>query len=170
MAIWPNSGALELGGQGGHMPTHFFAWPLLKKDVCPPTFYCNYNDFWSCQPTLRKLPMPLLQYLIWKIWFVFIWRMKAKAMAWLLTWFVIAQSTLISYHIEAFVKTEVACTVQKVGLSYTIMIDESPFFHSSFSFFRNFWLHWQDLCYIVSSMKKIDCYVMENWGHLQPWI
>ena len=37
--------------------------------------------------------------------------MKAKAMAWLLTWFMIAQITLISYHTEAFVKTEVACTV-----------------------------------------------------------
>ena len=37
--------------------------------------------------------------------------MKAKAMAWLLTWFIVAQSTLISYHTEAFVKTEVACTV-----------------------------------------------------------
>ena len=38
--------------------------------------------------------------------------MKAKAMTWLLTWFMIAQSTLISYHTEAFVKTEVACTVE----------------------------------------------------------
>ena len=37
--------------------------------------------------------------------------MKAKAMAWLLTWFMIAQSTLILYHTEAFVKTESACTV-----------------------------------------------------------
>ena len=32
-------------------------------------------------------------------------------MVWLLTWFIIAQSTLISYHTEAFVKTEVGCTV-----------------------------------------------------------
>ena len=32
-------------------------------------------------------------------------------MAWLLTWFIFTQSTLISYHAEAFVKTEVACTV-----------------------------------------------------------
>ena len=37
--------------------------------------------------------------------------MKAKAMAWLLWWFMIAQCTLISYHTEAFVKTEVACTL-----------------------------------------------------------
>ena len=48
-----------------------------------------------------------VQYLIWKIWFISVWRMKAKAMAWLLTWFMIAQSTLNSYHSEAFVKTEV---------------------------------------------------------------
>ena len=32
-------------------------------------------------------------------------------MAWLLTWFMFAQSTLISYHTEAFVKAEVGCTV-----------------------------------------------------------
>ena len=37
--------------------------------------------------------------------------MKAKVMAWLLTWFIFAQSTFISYHTEAFVKTEVGCTV-----------------------------------------------------------
>ena len=37
--------------------------------------------------------------------------MKARAMAGLLIEFMIAQSTLISYHTEAFVKTEVGCTV-----------------------------------------------------------
>ena len=37
--------------------------------------------------------------------------MKAKAMAWLLIWFMITQKTLISYRTEAFFKTEVACTV-----------------------------------------------------------
>ena len=52
-----------------------------------------------------------LQNHIWKILFIFVWRMKAKAMAWLLTQFMIAQSTLISFHTEAFFKTEVACTV-----------------------------------------------------------
>ena len=34
-----STGASELGGQGGHVPTYFFAWSLLKKDVCPPNFY-----------------------------------------------------------------------------------------------------------------------------------
>ena len=51
------------------------------------------------------------QYLIWKIWFISVWRLKARAMAWLLMWFMFAQSTLISYHSQAFVKTEVGCTV-----------------------------------------------------------
>ena len=51
------------------------------------------------------------QYLIWKIWLISVWRLKARAMKWLLIWFMFAQSTLISYHIEAFVKTEVGCTV-----------------------------------------------------------
>ena len=52
-----------------------------------------------------------IQYLNWKIWFISVWRLKAKVMAWLLTWFIFIQSTLISYYTEAFVKTEVACTV-----------------------------------------------------------
>ena len=42
--------------------------------------------------------------------------MKAKVMAWLLTWFIFAQSTLISYHTEAFVKTESACTVSLLSV------------------------------------------------------
>ena len=37
--------------------------------------------------------------------------MKAKAIASLLMLYMFAQSTLISYHTEAFVKTEVGCTV-----------------------------------------------------------
>ena len=36
---------------------------------------------------------------------------KPKVIVWLLTWFIFAQSTLISYHTEAFFKTEVDCTV-----------------------------------------------------------
>jgi len=33
------TGVSELSGQGGHVPTYFFAWPLLKRDICQPTFY-----------------------------------------------------------------------------------------------------------------------------------
>ena len=48
---------------------------------------------------------------IWKIWFISVWRLKPKAVAWLLTWVMLAQNALISYHTDAFVKTEVCCTV-----------------------------------------------------------
>ena len=37
--------------------------------------------------------------------------MKAKVMAWLLICIIVAQNTFVSYHTEAFVKTDVACTV-----------------------------------------------------------
>ena len=70
---------------------------------------CNF-DLWYF---FSLLTYKNVQYFIWKIWFISVWRMKAKAMAWLLTWFMITQSTLISYHTEAFVKTEVACTAYK---------------------------------------------------------
>ena len=41
------------------------------------------------------------QYLIWKIWFISVWSLKPKAVVWLLTGFMLGQSTLISYHTEA---------------------------------------------------------------------
>ena len=63
-----------------------------------------------------------IQYLIWKIWFISVWRLKAKVMAWLLTWFIFAQSTLISYHTEAFFKTEVDCTVAfKWSINFSLL-------------------------------------------------
>ena len=67
----------------------------------------NFDLWYFCSLLTYKS----VQYLIWKIWFISIWRMKARAIAWLLTLFMFAQSTLISYHTEAFVKTEVGCTV-----------------------------------------------------------
>ena len=77
----------------------------------------NFDLWYFCSLLTYKS----VQYLIWKIWFISVWRLKARAMAWLLTWFMFAQSTLISYHTEAFVKTEVGCTVYvtllKVALS-----------------------------------------------------
>ena len=69
----------------------------------------NFDLWYFCSLLTYKS----VQYLIWKIWFISVWRLKARAMAWLLTWFMFAQSTLISYHTEAFVKTEVGCTVKK---------------------------------------------------------
>ena len=41
-----------------------------------------------------------VQYLIWKIWFISVWSLKPKAVVWLLTGFMLGQSTLISYHTE----------------------------------------------------------------------
>ena len=54
-----------------------------------------------------------LQYLIWKIEFISVWRKKPKAMAWLLMYVMLAQSTPISYHTEGLVKTEVMSTVDQ---------------------------------------------------------
>ena len=100
-------------------------WNLAESAISyqPPTL--TYKD---------------VQFLIWKILFISVWTLKAKVMAWLLTWFIFAQSTLISYHTEAFVKTEVGCTVciffqtvafcfvyvyprlrKPIGLSYNIL-------------------------------------------------
>ena len=42
-----------------------------------------------------------VKYLIWKIWFISVWSLKPKAEVWLLTGFMLGQSTLISYHTEA---------------------------------------------------------------------
>ena len=61
-----------------------------------------------------------VQYLIWKIWFIYVWRLKARAMAWLLMWFMFTQSTFISYYTEAFVKNRswLHCT----HFGYTMVI------------------------------------------------
>ena len=67
-----------------------------------------------------------VQYLIWKIWLISVWRLKAKAMAWLVTWFMFAQSTLISYHREAFFKTKVDCTVSCAWGKIFILSNISP--------------------------------------------
>ena len=42
-----------------------------------------------------------VKYLIWKIWFISLWNLKPKAVVWLLTGFMLGQSTPVSYHIEA---------------------------------------------------------------------
>ena len=57
-----------------------------------------------------------VQYLIWKIWFISVWSLKPKAVVWLLTGFMLGQSTLISYHTEAngciFFATGVVCALR----------------------------------------------------------
>ena len=77
----------------------------------------NFDLWYFCSLLTYKS----VQYLIWKIWFISVWRMKAKTMVWLITWFMISQSTLISYYTEAFFKTEVACTVKKQIIKFEIL-------------------------------------------------
>ena len=83
--------ALGLAGQAD-----FFRRPTLTSD-----FFCSLLTYKN------------VQYLIWKIWFISVWRLTAKVIAWCLTWSIFVKSTLISYHDHtvAFVKTEVGCTV-----------------------------------------------------------
>ena len=93
------------------LPTRPDSSSMRPRSGCSGRFYSTSNfDLWYF---CSLLTYKNVQYLIWKILFISVWRMKAKAMAWLLTWFMIAQSTLISYHTEAFVKTESACTVRR---------------------------------------------------------
>ena len=53
------SGAPELDGQGGQLPTHFFAY-VLKIELCRPIFETILNSFWSFPPTLKHLCTPLI--------------------------------------------------------------------------------------------------------------
>ena len=101
-----------------HIKSHAMALAFcLQPDsrlMCPGPgwsgrYFSTYNfDLWYF---CSLLTYKSVQYLIWKIWFISIWRMKFRALAWLLTWFMFAQSTLILYRTKVFVKTEVGCTV-----------------------------------------------------------
>ena len=70
---------------------------------------------------LQSLNLQGCKYFIWKIWFISVWRTKAKVIAWLFIWFIFAQRTLISYHTEVFVKTEVACTVYVMNIQILLL-------------------------------------------------
>ena len=63
-----------------------------------------------------------LQYLIWKIWFISVRSQKLKALALPFTYVMLAQSTLISYHTEPFVNTEVGCTIEDFGRNNAINV------------------------------------------------
>ena len=91
------------------LPTRPDSSSMRPQSGCYGRFFSTSNfDLWYFCSLLTYKDV---QYLIWKIWFIFDRRMKARAMAWLSMWFMFAQNTLISYHTEAFVKTKVACTV-----------------------------------------------------------
>ena len=85
------------------LPTQPDSSPLHPGSGWSGRFFSTSNfDLWYfCS---------LLTYLLWKNWLLSVWRFKAKIMVWLLMWFMFAQSTLISYHTEVFVKTDVGCT------------------------------------------------------------
>ena len=54
------AGASELGGQGGHLPTHILVKTVLNFIFCPPTFDQIPLIFIPCPPTIHKLLTPLL--------------------------------------------------------------------------------------------------------------
>ena len=56
-----------------------------------------------------------IQHLIWKIWFISIWSQKPNTTTLLFTYFMLAQGTPISYHIEAN-----GCNFFTIGLYYCI--------------------------------------------------
>ena len=61
-----------------------------------------------------------VQYIIWKIWFISVWRLWAKVMPWLFTWFIFTQSTLVSYHTRPLLK-------QKLAALYNVLTSMIPF-------------------------------------------
>ena len=94
---------------GKKLPTWPVSNPMHSGPGWSGRFFSTSNfDLWYFCSLLTYKDV---QYLVWKIWLISVWRMKAKVLLWLLTWFIFAWSTLISYHTEAFVKTEVGCTV-----------------------------------------------------------
>ena len=90
---------------------HKLAKNVASNPKCLNIFLiANFTSFATVWPT-RTYSTSFERSDSYRYQFISFWRMKAKAMTWYLTWFMIAQSTLISYHTEAFVKTEVRCTV-----------------------------------------------------------
>ena len=60
--IYHYSGASELGGQGGRLPTHFLAEAILSLSPCPPTFGqtpimpTHYSEASEAPAVLSKIP------------------------------------------------------------------------------------------------------------------
>ena len=90
---------------GKKLPTRPISNPMHSGPGWSGRFFSTSNfDLWYFCSLLTYKD---IQYLVWKIWSISVWRMKAKVLLWLLTWFVFTSSTHIT---EAFVKTEVGCT------------------------------------------------------------
>ena len=103
------------------LPTRPVSNPMHSGPGWSGRFFSTSNfDLWYFCSLLTYKDV---QYLVWKIWLISVWRMKAKVFLWLLTWFIFAQRTLILYNTEAFVKTEVGPTVSKVTFAVYVKID-----------------------------------------------
>ena len=81
-------------------------------------------------------------------------------MAWLLTWFIFAQSTLMSYHTEAFVKTEVGCTVLLELFVHKLKIMEVK----TGSYLEFLWLT-QSLCHFSMNLSMNSQLASNDWFH-----
>ena len=107
----------------------------------------NFDLWYFCS----LLTYRSVQYLTWKIWLISVWRLKARAMAGIFTWFMFAQNTLCSYHTEAFVKTEFGCTVPLMPLE---KLDTVPHFKALISGARA--KAWQHFCTVPSNHRKYN--------------
>ena len=83
----------------GKLPMRPTSNPMLPGPAEPADFLSTSNfDLWYF---CSLLTYKNVQYLIWKIWLIYVWSLMPKALVWLLTGFMLGQSTLISYHTEA---------------------------------------------------------------------
>ena len=138
---------------GKKLPTRPVSNPMHSGHGWSGRFFLTSNfDLWYFCSLLTYKDV---QYLVWKIWLISVWRMKAKVLLWLLTWFIFAQSTLISYHTEAFVKTEVGCTVQ-----FHFLVRVQPYFFD-IKFFN--FLHLTSQAFHVHSIL-IFCYLRPTYS------
>ena len=104
-------------------------WCIRLKSGLVDNFLSTSNfDLWYFCSLLNYKD---LKCRIQKIWFLSVWRLEAKVLEWLLRWFIFAQSTLISFHTEAFVKTEVGCTVHQRNSCSVILMVQNGTFHNT---------------------------------------
>ena len=109
LLIWPNSTLMH---PGSAEPADFLSTS-------------NFDLWYFCSLLIYKDA----QYLIWKIWFISVWSLKPKAVVWLLTGFMLGQSTLISYHTEANGCIFFAAGVFRDDFKHGLSLLKVPLFH-----------------------------------------
>ena len=102
-----------------------------------------------------------VQYLIWKIWFISVWSLKPKAVVWLLTGFMLGQSTLISYHTEAN-----GCIFFAAGVPSSWKSTITYFFHKVTV--RNNWVSTRPCLCSKSSIFKMPWMILKVLPQLSP--